>query len=326
MPPPAHAPVLLGVVGDSAAGKTTITTGIARILGADSVTVICSDDYHRYNRRQRAALDLTALHPDCNYVDILEQHLRCIAAGEPILKPVYNHATGDFEPPEYVTPKRFVIVEGLLGFHTAALRDAFQVKVFLDPTERLRREWKLGRDCARRGYAPDAVLAELERREPDSANFIRPQKRWADLVVRFHPPARPHAVEQLDAEITLRSTLRHPNMAAIAARVGERAGEGDHSLRVTDVREGARTAQVVHVDGRLTADRAALVEGALWTEHPDLQQLLPEQIGQFVDGDEQRRSHPLALVQMLIAYHLLLGRIERERTITHSPRAASFLQ
>ena len=55
------APVLLGVVGDSAAGKTTITTGIAGILGADRVTVICSDDYHRYNRRQRAALNITAL-------------------------------------------------------------------------------------------------------------------------------------------------------------------------------------------------------------------------------------------------------------------------
>jgi len=315
---------MLGVVGDSAAGKTTITTGIARILGADRVTVICSDDYHRYNRRQRAALDLTALHPDCNYVDILEQHLRCIAAGEPILKPVYNHATGDFDPPEYVTPKRFVIVEGLLGFHTAVLRDAFQVKVFLDPSEELRREWKISRDCARRGYTPEAVLAELERREADSANFIRPQKRWADLVVRFHRPARPHAVEQLDVEITLRPTLRHPDIAAIAGHVW--AGEGDQSLRVTDVREGARIAQLVHVDGRITADRAALVEEALWTGQPELQQLLPEQLGQFVDGEEQRRSHPLALAQMLIAYHLLLGRMERERTITHGPRAAPLLQ
>jgi len=318
-----HRPVLLGVVGDSAAGKTTITAGIARILGADQVTVICSDDYHRYNRRQRAALGLTPLHPDCNYVDILEQHLRGIAAGEPILKPVYNHGTGDFDPPEYVTPKRFVIVEGLLGFHTAALRDAFQVKVFLDPAEELRREWKLSRDCARRGYAPEAVLAELERREADSANFIRPQKRWADLVVRFHPPARPYAIEQLDVEITLRPTLRHPDMTVIAGCAG-RAGE--QPLRVTDVREGARTAQVVHVDGRLAADQAALLEDALWTEHSDLRQLLPEQIGQFVDGQEQRRSHSLALAQMLIAYHLLVGRLERERAITHAPRAASLLR
>src|SRR5215216_194286 len=146
-----HRPVILGIVGDSAAGKTTLSNGIAKILGADRVTVICVDDYHRYDRQQRKELGVTALHPDCNYIDILEQHLRALAAGEAILKPVYNHSTGDFDPPEYVAPKRFVIVEGLLGFHTAPLRDAFQVKVFLDPPEPLRREWKMKRDLARRG-------------------------------------------------------------------------------------------------------------------------------------------------------------------------------
>jgi len=321
MAPPSAAPVLLGVVGDSAAGKTTITAGIAGILGADRVTVICSDDYHRYNRRQRAALNITALHPDCNYVDILEQHLRALARGEPILKPVYNHRTGDFDPPEYVVPKRFVIVEGLLGFHTAPLRDAFQVKVFLDPPEPLRREWKIKRDCAKRGYTEEAVLRELERREADSASYIRPQKRWADLVVRFQPPERPHAVEQLDAHVTLRPTLPHPDVSAVAARCAE-----PELVRVSEVREGARSAQQLVVDGRLTAEQAALLEDALWTQQPELQNLLPEQIGQFVDGFEQRRSHPLALTQLLIAYHLLLGRLDRERLLRTPARGAALLR
>src|SRR5215207_8959667 len=295
MAPPAAAPVLLGVVGDSAAGKTTITGGIAGVLGADRVTVICSDDYHRYNRRQRAVLDITALHPDCNYVDILEQHLRGLARGEAILKPVYNHRTGDFEPPEYVVPKHFVIVEGLLGFHTARLRDSFQVKVFLDPPEPLRRDWKIKRDVSKRGYTEAAVRAELERREEDSARFIRSQKRWADLVVRFEPPARPHAVEQLDAHVTLRPTLGHPDVAAVAACCPD-----PRLVQVSAMREGSRTAQQLRIDGRLSADQASLLEDALWMQQPELQHLLPEQIGQFVDGEEQRCSHPLALTQLLI--------------------------
>jgi len=314
-------PVLLGVVGDSAAGKTTITAGIAGILGADRVTAICSDDYHRYSRRQRAALNITALHPDCNYIDILEQHLRCIAAGEPILKPVYNHATGDCDPPEYVAPKRFVIVEGLLGFHTAALRELFQVKLFLDPPEELRREWKIKRDCARRGYTREQVLAELERREEDSASFIRPQKRWADIVVRFLPPAHPYAIEELDAEITLRPTLPHPDLGAVAGRDGDAP-----MLRVRDVGDGHRTAQVAYIDGRLTARQAMVIEDALWRDQPELQQLLPEQVGQFVDGDERRCSNPLALTQLLVAYHLLLGRLERERPASQASRSTHLLQ
>ena len=67
--------IILGIVGDSAAGKTTLTKGIAQILGEDQVTIICTDDYHRYDRTQRAEMGISALHPDCNYLDIIEQHL-----------------------------------------------------------------------------------------------------------------------------------------------------------------------------------------------------------------------------------------------------------
>lgn len=75
-------PILLGIVGDSAAGKTTLTKGIAQVLGVDNVTVICTDDYHRYDRAQRKQLGITALHPDANYLDIMQQHLRLLRAGE----------------------------------------------------------------------------------------------------------------------------------------------------------------------------------------------------------------------------------------------------
>ena len=63
-------PIILGVVGDSAAGKTTISRGLVEILGDENVTHIGTDDYHRYDRVQRAELEITPLHPDCNYIDI----------------------------------------------------------------------------------------------------------------------------------------------------------------------------------------------------------------------------------------------------------------
>ncbi len=73
-------PIILGVVGDSAAGKTTLTRGLVRVLGEDNVTHVCIDDYHRYDRRQRAERNITPLHPDCNYMDIMAQHLAHICA------------------------------------------------------------------------------------------------------------------------------------------------------------------------------------------------------------------------------------------------------
>src|ERR1700685_2706866 len=118
-------PVLLGIVGDSAAGKTTLTRGLVRILGEAQVTHVSGDHYHRYDRRQRAEYGLTPLHPECNHLDILEQHLQHLHAAEAILKPVYSHKDGSFGAADYVQPALFTIVDGLLGYHTQAMRDAY---------------------------------------------------------------------------------------------------------------------------------------------------------------------------------------------------------
>src|SRR3954468_20752581 len=74
-------PIILGVVGDSAAGKTTLTRGLVRVLGEDNVTHVCVDDYHRYDRKQRAERNITPLHPDCNYMDMMAQHLAHLRGG-----------------------------------------------------------------------------------------------------------------------------------------------------------------------------------------------------------------------------------------------------
>jgi len=122
-------PIILGIVGDSAAGKTTLSRRIARILGPENVAVLCTDDYHRYNRQQRKERGITPLHPDCNYLDMMAQHLRRLRAGEPILKLHYDHALGDFGAPQYITPSPFLIVEGLLGFYWQEMRNAYSVRV-----------------------------------------------------------------------------------------------------------------------------------------------------------------------------------------------------
>ena len=93
-------PIILGIVGDSAAGKTTITSGLVKLLGPDRVTHVCADDYHKYDRIERKELNITALHPDCNFLDILELHLERLHYGQPILKPVYDHSTGSLVRPE----------------------------------------------------------------------------------------------------------------------------------------------------------------------------------------------------------------------------------
>jgi phosphoribulokinase len=293
-------PIILGIVGDSAAGKTTLTAGIASILGADRVACICSDDYHRYGRKERAERGITALHPDCNFVDILEQHLRLLRQNEPILKPVYDHRDGSLAAPEYVPPKPYIIVEGLLGYHTRAMRDCYDVKLYLDPDEDLRVRWKIQRDMGKRGYTREQVLGHLAEREHDTRAFIRPQRTFADIVVSFYPP--PDRAEETGAQLNvrhiLRPTLPHPDLSPILDR-GLNSGLYLELSRDTD----GKPVDVLEIQGDIAKARAERIENLLWSLIPEASHLRAN-VGAF-ESERREMSHTLALTQLLIAYHML---------------------
>ena len=290
-------PVMLAIAGDSAAGKTTITSGLVRALGEDQCTAVCVDDYHRYDRAERRRLPFTALHPDCNYVDIMEQQLQLLATGHPILKPVYDHHTGQLTRPEYVEPRRFVIVEGLLPLHTKLAAACFDVTVYLNPPEKIRREWKVKRDTGQRGYTPEQVLAELRRREPESEAFIRPQRRRADIVVRFAPVEQRHDPPStpLSAELLLRPTIRHPDMSAVLAG----SGQSMH-LKLTRDEDG-RPVDALHIHGYAPREDSQLLEKAIW-DGLGAGVEVPGFLGELDGG---QRSEPLAITQLLLLYHLI---------------------
>lgn len=301
-------PIMLGLVGDSAAGKTTLTKGIAEILGRDRVTCLCADDYHKYDRKERAVNGISPLHPDCNYVDIIEQHLKLLRAGEPILKPVYDHSNGSLARPEYIVPREFVIVEGLLGFSTADMRECFDIKVFLDPPEDLRHRWKVKRDTAKRGYQPDQAVADIKKREPDSRDFIRPQRTFADVVIRFHPPNDIPVGQSnghLDVQLVLRPTIPHPDLTAVINASQPGPGGGPPAIRIELGRDAGRPVDFLEIDGSLGSEAAAEVEEVISQYMPITDGVRREKIGRYLDGLEERRSDPLGLTQLLIVYHML---------------------
>ncbi len=297
-------PIILGIVGDSAAGKSTLTEGLVKILGPDRVSHVCTDDYHKYDRKERAAVGLSALHPDCNYVDIMELHLERLHYGQPILKPVYDHSKGILVRPEYIQPREFVIVEGLLGFHTPILRQFYDVKVYLDPPENLRKVWKIKRDVSKRGYTAEQVEAELVRREPDSRDFIRPQRKYADIVVRFCPPPGIGPEESgpaLNAELVLRPTIPHPDLTYLVEETHNPAS----GIRLELGRDEGRPADFLEIEGQVAGEHASELEDAIWQHLPEMRPVREEEFGEFQDRTRVRHSHPLALTQLLLTFHLL---------------------
>ncbi|MEM1367118.1 MAG: phosphoribulokinase [Cyanobacteria bacterium P01_H01_bin.15] len=301
--------IILGIVGDSAAGKTTLTRGIGQVLGEDNVTAICTDDYHRYDRKQRAEIGITALHPDANYMDIMQQDLASLRGGRSILKPIYNHDTGEFDPPEYIEPSEFVIVEGLLGYSTRGVRESYDVKVYLAPPEPLRATWKVKRDTRKRGYTADQVRSALQKREPDSEEFIRPQRQWADVIVSFYPPEGEEGTQdgRLNVRLVLRPTIPHPDLIELIE--SEKLGK-DSAVRLGLDRDMGKPVDVLEIDGNATKEQVRDLEKILCSEVPSLESFCrvgnDVEIGKVVGTTgEILQSYPLAITQLLIAYHML---------------------
>jgi len=176
------------------------------------------------------------------------------------------------------------------------MREIYDVRVFLAPPEQLRRRWKVARDCSRRGYTTDQVLAELDRREPDSEAFILPQRHQADLLVSFLPPADGED-DHLDAELVLREGLPHPDLTPFVD------GRPDGLTLIE--RDGER---VLQIPGRIEPSQAAAIEEAIWARMHFATHLRARRLGEFTVATDLRRSEALALVQLLVLYHLVTAR------------------
>lgn len=295
-------PVIIGIVGDSAAGKTTLAAGLAQVLGPERAVNICIDDYHRYSRAERAEIGITPHDPDCNYMDILEQHIYLLRDGQPILKPIYDHNGGVLGPPEYIEPRDFIILEGLLGYATPKLRNAYDVKFYLEPEEDLRLRWKLQRDTVFKSYDAQHLKAALDQLKKDSEESVIPQRTYADMVVSFYPPGDDpeESGGRLNVRHILRPTLPHLDLAPVL-----QAG-ANHGFMLELARDiDARPVDALHIYGNLSNEQADEMENYLWSLIPNEPSQHPE-LGIYKDNTNTRRhSHTLALSQLLITHYLL---------------------
>lgn len=179
--------VLIGVAGDSGCGKSTFLRRITDLFGEDFVTVICLDDYHSLDRKQRKETGITALDPRANNFDLMYEQIKTLKSGKSIMKPIYNHETGEIDPPENIDPNHIIVVEGLHPLFDERVRGLLDFSVYLDIDDEVKIAWKIQRDMAERGHSYDDVLQAINARKPDFEAYIDPQKQYADVVIRVLP-------------------------------------------------------------------------------------------------------------------------------------------
>jgi phosphoribulokinase len=293
-------PLMLGLVGYGASGKTTLARGVVRLLGHNGVTPICLDDYHRYSRADRQARALTDADPAATDLELMGAHLSMLRAGGAIRKPVYDHRTGTHRAPETVAATGLILAYGMLTLTPSSLADLFDLTVYLEPDEALRKAWRLARDVRERGYTPDEVLALRDNRERDAARFIRVQRPLVDMVVRFHSTATPGA---LDIELLLRRGAQPDPTATLLARLADLA-IADFTLTPALTDEDGRLSDRLLIGAAITPDAAAHVADALVEGMPAAQTAQLAALGQVRSGDQVAHSWPLALTQLLIVRRL----------------------
>lgn len=179
--------LIIGIAGGTGSGKTTVVNQILHELPPDEVCVISQDSYYKetvdlsYEDRTKINFD----HPNAIDFDLLVEHVSELRKGNIIEQPVYSFIAHNRTKDTHKThPKNVIIVEGILIFNSKALRDLFDIKVFVhaDADERLIR--RVRRDIEERGRDINEVLGRYQSTlKPMHQQFIEPTKTYADIII-----------------------------------------------------------------------------------------------------------------------------------------------
>ena len=180
-------PIIIGVAGGTASGKTTVSEAILERVGRDRIAYIQHDSYYRdlghLPLEERAKLNFD--HPDALETELLVAHLHRLQVGEPVEVPIYDFATYiRTGRTRRIEPCLVILVEGILIFVDKKLRDMMDVKLYVDTDADLRLIRRLQRDIRERERSLESVIRQyLDTVRPMHLEFVEPSKRWADLIV-----------------------------------------------------------------------------------------------------------------------------------------------
>jgi uridine kinase len=182
-----HRPVVFGVAGGTASGKTTVAHSILDAVGASQVAYLAHDAYYKdmshlpFEKRAQLNYD----HPRSLETDLLVQHVQELLAGQLVQAPIYDftqHRRTTETKPVKASP--IILVEGILIFTHGKLRDLMDIRVYVDTDPDVRFIRRMARDMQERGRSLESIVKQyLETVRPMHQEFVEPSKRYADVII-----------------------------------------------------------------------------------------------------------------------------------------------
>ncbi len=179
--------MVVGIAGGTGSGKTTLSGLILESIGRQKIAYLPHDAYYRDHKElpleERAKLNYD--HPNSLETELLVSHIQQLKAGQAVEMPVYDFTTHSRKKETvHVEPRQVVLVEGILIFVEKALREIFDMKIYVDTDPDLRFIRRLKRDIEERGRTLQSVIDQyMLTVRPMHLEFVESSKRYADIIV-----------------------------------------------------------------------------------------------------------------------------------------------
>lgn len=284
-----YQPYLIAVAGDSGCGKSTFTNLISDKFGEDNTLVVAGDDAHRWERGDKNWSKYTHLDPRANKLHSEMEQVIDLRAGRSVDRSFYDHSTGKFTLPVKLHSKKIVIFQGLHSLFINKMRDFYDLKIYIKPSEDLRLYWKVQRDMKERGYDANKVLEQIKQRANDSDKYINHQDTYADIVLSFNTDKKidDFSKEIVDLELYLKIIFENNiNILPLLIEL-----ENNKDLKIVHYYEGDK--QILEVRGEtdvLEIDKIAY-------------KMIPE-LWEVVKDDPRWSAGHNGIIQLFIGYYI----------------------
>ncbi|MBN2585263.1 hypothetical protein JXA59_01255 [Patescibacteria group bacterium] len=286
-----YQPYLIGLVGNSGSGKSTTASLLKDIFGDQNTALVEGDDMHKWERGNEMWKTFTHLDPRANDLHTnLFQAIR-LKEGSAVHRKHYDHSIGRFTLPKKLESKKVIIFEGLHSLFLTKMRDVFNLKIFLKPSDELRVHWKIIRDLTERGHGKEKVLEQEQARLKDSEQYILTQEKYSDIVISLiNDQKLTEGLGDTNAHVPTHLSIRYPNYINTDSLLSKLAEEP--SISPID-QSFSDESQTITISGNISAERIDQLAYTLFPELWDVITLEPKWVSDYP-----------GLIQLFICYYI----------------------
>lgn len=194
--------VVIGITGGTATGKGTITRAISKVR---DVAVLAQDDYYVDKPTGISSSVYNYDHPQAIDLSLLADHLILLKEGSPVESPIYRHAESKRIGSRTIYPQDLIIVEGILIMNDERLKQAMDLKVYLELDHETQLARRIARDIVERNCTEDKVRHMWNNTVlPMQLQFVEPHKEHCHLILEEGETS--NMVEKILTMLEMRTT------------------------------------------------------------------------------------------------------------------------